>query len=65
MVHKMTATQELLEPPAPIMTRRSRIWLLQDRLDIKSYVADIGVDPPEFEGPYEVSVTGVHAFITA
>ncbi|SAK99257.1 hypothetical protein AWB76_07685 [Caballeronia temeraria] len=65
MVHKVTATQEVLKPPAPIGKRQSRIWLLQDRFNGKSYVGDIGVDHAELEGPQEVSVTGVHASITA
>jgi hypothetical protein len=65
MVQKVTATQEVLEPPAPIRKRESRIWLPQDRCNSESYVGNIGVDRLELERPQEVSVTGDHVSITA
>jgi hypothetical protein len=51
MVQKVTATQEVLEPPAPIRKRESRIWLPQDRCNSESYVGNIGVDRSELERP--------------
>jgi hypothetical protein len=43
-VHKMTATQKLLKPPAPVAERERRIWLLQDGFNREAYMQDIGVD---------------------
>ncbi|KXV03723.1 hypothetical protein CR51_16320 [Caballeronia megalochromosomata] len=65
VTQKVTASQELLEAPAPIRTRESRIGLVMDRFNGKSNVGNVGVDHTEFECADDVAVAGIHVSITA